>query len=65
MKVRVMVNGCVPPMHHTGMPGKFRDVLFIGKRFDVTIDEPEVEQVVEEALNAGFKPEVWIEEICQ
>ena len=65
MKLQVMSNGFTPPMHHSGMPGKFRDVLFIGKRFDVTIDEPEVEQVVEEALNAGFKPEVWIEAICQ
>ena len=65
MKVRVMVNGHTPPMHHTGMPGKFRDTLFIGRRFDITIDDPEVEQAIEEALEHGFKPEVWIEAICQ
>jgi hypothetical protein len=52
-------------MHHTGMPGKFRDVLFIGKRFHIEITDPEIEQAIEEALDYGFKPEVWIEAICQ
>lgn len=65
MKVRVMCNGNTPPMNHSGMPGKFRDVLFLGKRFDIEITDPEVEQAIEEALDYGFKPEIWMERILE
>ena len=65
MKVRVMINGNTPPMNHSWMPGKFRDTLYMGKRFHIEITDPEVEQAIEEALDYGFKPEVWIEALCQ
>ena len=65
MKVRVMCNGHTPPMSHSGMPGKFRGTLYMGKRFDIEITDPEVEQAIEEALDYGFKPEIWIERILE
>jgi len=65
MKVQVMSNGFICPMNHSGMPGKFRETIYIGKRFEVEINNPEIEQAIEEALDYGFKAEVWIEKIVE
>jgi hypothetical protein len=65
MKLQVMSNGFTPPMNHSGMPGKFRKTIFMGKRWEIEIHNPEIEQAIEEALDYGFKAEVWIERIIE
>ena len=63
MKIRVMCNGWIPPMHHSGLPGSFRDTVNCNTRFEVEIQDPVIEQAIQAGLESGFKPEIWIERI--
>ncbi|MCK9592347.1 MAG: hypothetical protein M0Q91_10115 [Methanoregula sp.] len=63
MRVRAMVNGTIPPVIPFDKPGQFRQTLFMGKRFYVDINDPQIEQAIEEALDQGHRPEIWIERI--
>lgn len=65
MKVQVMCNGWNCNMHHQGMPGEFRDLMNCNTRFDIEIQDPVIEQAIKAGLEAGFKPEIWIEKIVE